>query len=175
MTLIILLVKNRGINTTKQATKNQSENIEFQLEPERKSECNAEKLEMIEEIVPQKHFNPPNTISAPQHELEKAIDNYACLYEQVIWSKSFDFEITEYQATMLQLAEEKVKEIDPVLFKQLQQLAESEIESIMTELSGQDRVNTLIQNAQEAVVPSNNITVEPKPQNDKKYEYTPNF
>ena len=167
--------QNRGINTTKQTTKNHSENIELQVEPERISECNDEKLEMIKEITPQKHFTSPNTISASSQELEKALDNYAYQCEQVIWSKSFDFEITEYQDIMLQSAEKELKEIDPVLFKQLQELDEPVIESIITELSGQDRVNALREIAQEALVPNNNMIVEPTLQNDKEYEYTPNF
>ena len=173
---------NRGIDTIsspQQEAKNQPENITFQVEPERRSKRDDKELEMIEEIAPKKHLKPSNTSSAPKvakHELEKALDNYSCIYEQVLWSNSFGFEITQHQTEMLQLAEKKLKQIDPIVFKQLQSVEHQAMESTITELSGQERVDMLIEHVQEGFIPSNDIkikpTLKPTPKNDDENEDT---
>ena len=171
---------NRGIDinsspNSKQEKKSQSQNISVEME--NRSKRSREKSEIIEEEnILKKSLKPSNSLPVPKQKLQEALDNYACVYEQICWSQSFGFETTPNQTDSLEMAEKKIEKLDPTTLKKLKSIEQETLESIVLEMSGEERVNILTESIENTSIKSNKITVKPIPsptlKNDDENEYT---
>ena len=113
------------------------------------------------ENIPQKPHQLSNKQSATKHKLGEALDKYACVYEQIFWSQSFDFEVSPDQIYILKGVEKDIEQLDPVTFKKLQSLEPETLETIITVMSGEERINALTESIENTSIKINKMTVEP--------------
>ncbi len=172
---------NRGIGispspSSSQDEKSQSKDITFEIDSDRGSKRDNKKSKIIEdENIPINFPQPSNNLSAPKYKLQEALDNFAAVYEQICWRKSFDLVITPEQTNQLQKVEKNIEKIDSTTFKKMKSIKPEMLESIITKTSGVERTDTLTECIQNTLIQSNNLTVKPKPKpqrEDKRdYEY----
>ena len=169
---------NRGIDTNvgssfKQEEKNQPQNISFEME--NGSKRSSERSKTIEEgNILKKSLKPSNSLPVSKQKLQEALDNYACVYEQICWSQSFGFETTPNQDHLLEMATKNIEKLDPTTYKKLQSMEPETLEAIITEMNGEERLDVLIESIENTLIPNEKITVKPIPslKNDDEDEYT---
>ena len=170
---------NRGIGvspspSSSQKEKSQSKDIIFEIDSGGRSKRDNEKSKVIEdENIPLNFPQPSNNLPAPKYKLQETLDNFASVYEQICWRKSFDLVITPEQTNLLRMAETNIEKIDSTTFKKLKSIKPEILESIITKTSGVERTDTLTECIQNTLIQSNNLTIKPKPtpQRDDKKDY----